>query len=193
MLDDPSVGWEDIARKFATIRSDAGTDVVKRWSKHIRPAGTIVDIGCGTGEPISTALAAEGFDVYGIDPSPTMLAAFRRNLPGGQTACEAAENSRFFDLRFDGAVAVGVMFLLPEKSQFAVIERVAKALQPGGHFLFSAPRQLCQWNDTLTGRLSLSLGEERYRRLLAGAGCHLVDGYLDDGSNYYFHAVSASE
>lgn len=192
MIDDPSAGWEAIATTFATTRSDVGTEVVKRWTKYLRPAGTIVDIGCGTGMPISKALVAEGFDVFGIDPSPTLLSAFRRNLPGAEAACEAAEISRFFDRKFDAAVAVGLMFLLPEESQRAVIERVGEALRPGGHFLFSAPRQVCQWNDILTGRLSLSLGEERYSQLLAGAGCHLVGGYLDDGSNYYFHAISAS-
>lgn len=178
--------------EFATIRSDVGTNIVKRWSKHLQPAGTIVDIGCGTGVPISKTLAAEGFDVYGIDPSPTLLAAFRRHIPGAKTACEAAEASRFFDRRFDGAVAIGLMFLLPEDNQRVVIERVSQALYPGGHFLFTAPRHACQWNDNLTGRPSLSLGEERYRQLLASAGCRLVGDYVDEGSNYYFHAETAS-
>lgn len=190
MIDDPSAGWEAIATEFATIRSDVGVDVVKSWSGHLRPAGTVVDIGCGTGVPISKTLVAEGFDIYGIDPSPTLLAAFRRHFPGAKTACEAAEVSSFFNRRFDGAVAIGLMFLLPEDSQRAVIERVGQALHPSGHFLFSAPRQTCQWNDTLTGRPSLSLGEEQYRQLLANAGYRFVNGYVDEGSNYYFHAES---
>ncbi|QNA83350.1 class I SAM-dependent methyltransferase [Sphingomonas sp. So64.6b] len=192
MIDDPSAGWEAIATKFAAIRSDVGTDVVKLWLKQLRPAGTVVDIGCGTGMPISKTLIDEGFEVYGIDPSPTLMAVFRRHFPGAKTVCEAAEVSRFFDRRFDGAVAIGLMFLLPEDSQRAVIEHVGQAIHPGGHFLFSAPRQMCQWNDTLTGRPSLSLGEERYQQLLASAGCRVVDSYVDKGSNYYFHAVSDS-
>ena len=192
MIDDPSAGWEDVAATFATIRSTVGSDIVKHWSRHLRPAGTVVDIGCGTGVPISKALVDEGFDVYGIDPSPTLLAAFRKNIPGAKVGCEAAEVSRFFNRRFDGAVAIGLMFLLPEDSQRAVIERVGRALCSDGHFLFSAPRQVCQWNDTLTGRKSLSLGEERYRQLLSDAGCRLVSDYVDEGGNYYFHAVADS-
>lgn len=192
MTNDPSAGWEAIATTFATIRSDVGTDIVKRWSKHLKPTGAIVDIGCGTGVPISKALVDEGFDVYGIDPSPTLLKKFRHYIPGANAICEAAEVSDFFDRQFDGAVAIGVMFLLPEDSQRVLIERVGRALYPGGHFLFTAPRQACQWTDTLTGRLSSSLGEERYRKVLAGAGVSLVGGYVDEGANYYFHAVSTS-
>lgn len=192
MNDDPSTGWEVVATTFADVRSGVGADIVTTWSKCLRPGGSIVDIGCGTGIPISEALADEGFALYGIDPSPTLLAAFRRNIPGARAVCEAAEVSGFFDRRFDGAVAVGLMFLLPEDSQRAVIERAGRALHPGGHFLFSAPRRPCQWNDSLTGRPSLSLGQERYCQLLIGAGCRLIGGYADDGANYYFHAVSDS-
>jgi 2-polyprenyl-3-methyl-5-hydroxy-6-metoxy-1,4-benzoquinol methylase len=192
MSDDPSTGWEAIATTFATIRSDAGADIVRRWATSLRPAATVLDIGCGTGLPIAKALADDGFKVYGIDPSPTLLAAFRRHIAGAQALCEAAEKSRFFDRRFDGVVAVGVLFLLPEDSQRIVIERVGQALYPRGHFLFSAPRQSCEWIDSLTGRLSVSLGEERYTQLLASAGFSLADTCVDEGSNNYFHAVLAS-
>jgi len=192
MSDDPSTGWEAIATTFATIRSDAGADIVRRWATSLRPAATVLDIGCGTGLPIAKALADDGFEVYGIDPSPTLLTAFRRHIAGAQALCEAAEQSRFFDRRFDGVVAVGVMFLLPEDSQRIVIERVGQALYPGGHFLFSAPLQSCEWFDSLTGRRSVSLGEERYTQLLTSAGFRLAGTCFDEGSNNYFHAVLTS-
>ena len=171
MNDDPSGGWEAVAAKFSAMRSDVGADVVKRWSRRVRPGGSILDIGCGAGRPIATTLLDEGFDLYGIDPSPTLLAAFRRNLPGAEAACEAAEVSRLFDRRFDGAVAIGVMFLLSKDGQRAVIERVGRALTPGGHFLFSAPRQPCCWKDTLTGRLSLSLARSDTVDCSSARGC----------------------
>lgn len=96
-------------------------------------------------------LARAGLAVSGIDPSPTLLAAFRHALPDAPAACEAAEDSGYFGRHFDGAVAVGLLFLLPPVTQAAVIDRVAAALRPGGRFLFSAPRIACRWSDTLTG------------------------------------------
>ncbi|WP_232307978.1 class I SAM-dependent methyltransferase [Sphingomonas hankookensis] len=149
----------------------------------------MVDIGCGSGRPIALALADAGFAVSGIDPSPTLLAAFRRALPDAPAACETAEASDYFGRRFDGAVAIGLLFLLPPATQAMVVGRVAQVLRPGGRFLFSAPAAACRWTDTLTGRESRSLGEAGYRVVLGEVGLRLVGEYEDGGGNHYFAAV----
>lgn len=189
-MTDPSNGWEAVADRFAAMRSDVGADIVRRWSTCLPPGGSVIDIGCGTGDPIARTLADAGFAVSGIDPSPTLLATFRRTLPHAPAACEAAEDSSYFGQRFDGAVAIGLLFLLPADTQRAMIARVAAALRPEGHFLFSAPRIACSWHDTLTGRRSQSLGEEAYRTLLARHGLHLMAGITDAGGNHYFTATA---
>ncbi len=188
--DDASAGWDAVADRFAALRSDVGTDIVLHWSRHLPRGGAVLDIGCGTGVPIGACLAAEGFTLFGIDPAPRMIAAFRDNVPEATAACEPAETSRFFDRRFDGVVAVGILFLLPEAAQAAVIARVARALCPAGRFLFSAPRERCSWQDSLTGRRSQSLGEAAYGKLLRAAGCEIVGCHRDGGGNDYFDAVA---
>ncbi|WP_267434810.1 class I SAM-dependent methyltransferase [Sphingomonas sp. GM_Shp_1] len=187
-MSDPSLGWEGVAERFAALRSGIGVDVVLRWAGHVRPGGAIVDIGCGTGFPIGRALSDAGFRMFGIDPSPTLLAAYRRNVPGALAAEEGVEVSRFFDRRFDGAVMVGLLFLLTEERQRQVLTRIADILHPGGQLLFSAPEQPCQWTDSLTGRVSRSLGLSEYRRILTEIGCPLVERYSDEGGNHYCHA-----
>ncbi len=188
-MTDPTRGWEAVADRFAAIRSNVGADVVRRWAADLPPGARVVDIGCGNGRPVALALAGAGLAVSGIDPSPTLLAAFRRALPDAPAACETAEDGSYFGRRFDGAVAIGLLFLLPPATQAMVIGRVAQALRPGGRFLFSAPRIACRWTDTLTGQESRSLGEAGYHRLLDAAGLRLVEGYDDDGGNHYFSAV----
>ncbi|MET3725480.1 class I SAM-dependent methyltransferase [Sphingomonas trueperi] len=187
--DDASAGWDAVADRFAALRSDVGTDIVLRWSRQLPRGDAVLDIGCGTGVPIGTCLAAQGFALFGIDPAPRMIAAFRANLPEATAACEPAETSRFFDRRFDGVVAIGMLFLLPEAAQAAVIGRVARVLHPGGRFLFSAPRERCDWEDSLTGRRSRSLGEEAYGALLDAAGLKMVGCHRDEGYNDYFDAA----
>ena len=188
MIDDPSGGWEAIASHFIAGRSDIGRGVVRQWAKSLRPGGDVVDIGCGSGVPVSLTLVQEGLVIFGIDASPTLLAAFRRRFPGAHAACEAAQSSTFFGREFDGAIAVGLMFLLSEDDQRTVIDSVGRALKPGGRFLFSSPRIPCEWNDAQTGRHSLSLGEAKYRELLAEAGMRLMNTYVDEGENHYFDA-----
>lgn len=189
---DPSNGYEGIAGRYLAARSDIGVEVVRDWARTLPLGSSILDIGCGSGWPVATTLAATGHRVAGIDPSPTLLAAFRRALPDANTACEAAEDSRFFGRRFDGAVAVGLLFLLPEAAQAALIARVGRALYPGGGFLFTAPRIAATWRDMLTGRVSRSLGEGAYRALLAGAGFHPPRIIADTGGNDWFTAVAGS-
>lgn len=193
MNGDASRGWESIAADFARLRSGIGAQAVQQWAACLPPGANIVDIGCGTGVPIARALADMGFTVYGIDPSPTLLAAFRRNLPGAPAACEPAETSGFFNRRFDAAVMIGVIFLLPETDQAALIGRIGQVLAPGGHFLFSAPHQACSWMDSLTGRQSFSPGAVRYQNWLAAAGLSLHGSFIDAGANNYFHARSTAQ
>ncbi|MBU2167434.1 MAG: class I SAM-dependent methyltransferase [Alphaproteobacteria bacterium] len=191
MTSDPSHGWDAVAQAFMAARSDTGADVVRRWASHLPPGGAVVDLGCGFGEPVTRTLIKAGLAVWGVDASPTLVAEYRRRFPDCPVACEAAEASELFGRSFDGAVAVGLLFLLPEADQRRLIARVAGALTSGGRFLFSAPRQECAWDDMLTGRPSRSLGEAAYREALEAVGLTLVGQRTDPGGNHYFDAVKA--
>ncbi|WP_349363843.1 MAG: class I SAM-dependent methyltransferase [Roseitalea porphyridii] len=190
MIDDTSNGYEAVADAFVAARSGSttGLAIIRQWAASLPAGGTVIDIGCGSGEPVTAALLDAGLTVSALDASPALVEAFRRRFPDVEVACEPAERSRFFGRRFDGAVAVGLMFLLPEHAQRTLIGNVAGALKPGGRFLFTAPRQVCAWDDVLTGRRSASLGAEEYVRILDEAGLHLVAEHVDEGENHYFEA-----
>lgn len=146
----------------------------------------MLDLGCGSGVPVSAVLREAGLTVYGLDASPSMVAAYRRRFPGARIACEAVEDSRFFDRSFDGVVGVGLLFLLPGDAQRKLIRKVAAVLNLGGSFLFSAPAQVCEWDDMLTGRPSRSLGKAAYEAEALEVGLSLVGEHQDEGENHYF-------
>lgn len=126
-------------------RSNVGAQLVRYWARdNLPPSGCVIDVGCGSGLPITQVLIEEGFEVFGIDASPTLIAAFGRRFPDAQSACEAAQHSAFFHRKFDAAISIGLLILLTEDVQREVICRVANALEPGGRFLFSAPREVCE-------------------------------------------------
>ena len=185
---DASNGYEAVASAFIRQRelSNIGVETVRKWARSLPRGGAILDLGCGSGAPIATMLADEGFVVYGVDASASLLAAFQCRLPQAQAACEAIENSRFFARTFDGVIAVGVMFLLSAEAQRALIQKIAAALNPEGRLLFTSPTQLCSWNDLLTGRQSQSLGAEAYKALCVAAGLSLIGEYEDEGQNHYY-------
>ena len=188
---DTSNGYDSIAADFATIRgkSGIGASSVRTWARTFPPKSTILDLGCGTGIPVSKTLMEEGMNVYGIDASPSLVNMFRENFPGVPVACEAAEDSSFFNRKFDGIVAWGLIFLLPKDAQAKVIQKAADALKPGGKLLFTAPLQQTEWNDVLTGMLSRSLGTDGYREILTASGLALIEEFEDEGENHYYNAL----
>lgn len=190
---DPSHGYDALADQFGAARNpEIGVATVRVWARGLLRGGAVLDLGCGNGIPISRTLIEEGMSVSGVDASPAMVAAFRANFPGVPVACEPAEASTFFGRRFDGIIAWGLIFLLPEDAQVAVIRQAAAALEEGGSLLFTAPKIACTWNDLMTGRPSRSLGDPAYRAHLAAAGLTVVGEHRDEGDNDYLESRRAS-
>ena len=185
---DRSSRYEEVAKSFAARRgaSAVGLGTIQRWATQLPAGARVLDLGCGSGEPIAVELNRLGCRVAGIDASPTLIAAFHRRLSDAPWACEAVEDSRFFGSTFDAILAVGLLFLLPETAQKTLIGKVGDALEPDGHFLFTAPREACEWVDVLTGRKSVSLGAGGYKRLLHRSGLDVVESHVDEGENHYF-------
>lgn len=188
MTADASNRWEAVADAFMAVRRPIGVDVVRAWAAELASGAAILDVGAGSGAPLAEALVADGFQVFAVEPSPTLAAAFRARLPTARVACEAAEASRFFDRTFDAAIAIGLLFLLPTETQRVVISRISAVLRPGGSFLFSAPAEPCAWTDSLTGRASVSLGMDVYAAILAENGLSVIGHTVDDGANDYIAA-----
>ena len=194
-IPDKSNGYEEIAPIYIAGRgqnvSGIGASVVIDWSKLLPESAAVLDLGCGTGVPISKALIDRGFNVYGVDASASMIAAFRARFPTIPVECAAVEDSNFFGRTFDAVVAWGLFFLLDAEVQRRLIAKVAAVLPNGVGLLFTSPSQSCSWADAMTGRTSISLGLDAYRNALEAEGMSLVGTHRDDGDNHYYFARKA--
>ncbi len=187
--DDPSHGYEAAAADYAVRRSpQIGAEEVARWAASLPAGAEVLDAGCGTGVPLTKTLIDAGLDVWALDASPSMVAAFRSNFPGVPVVCETVERSDLFARRFDAAIAWGLLFLLEPEEQAAAIRNLAQALRPAGRLLFTSPAAACEWTDVLTRKRSVSLGREAYRELLSSAGLILGAEYEDQGGNHYYES-----
>ncbi|HJQ26101.1 MAG TPA: class I SAM-dependent methyltransferase [Blastocatellia bacterium] len=193
-MTDRSNGYEGIAVEFLAGRGRApstaiGARVVRDWARTLPPGATVIDLGCGSGLPITRVLVEAGLNVYAIDAAPSLVQAFRNNLPDVPVTCEPVEDSLFFERMFDGVIAWGLIFLLPAEAQRRLIQRVATLLMPGGRLLFTSCAEPFVWNDAMTGLESRSLGAVEYRRALSSVGLSLIREYEDEGENHYFDAL----
>jgi 2-polyprenyl-3-methyl-5-hydroxy-6-metoxy-1,4-benzoquinol methylase len=189
---DKSNGYERIAPIFISGRGQnhvgVGARVVAEWSQVLPVGATVLDLGCGPGVPISATLIERGFNVYGVDSSASMVAAFQTRFPTTPVQCAAVEDSDFFGRSFTGVVAWGLFFLLEAETQRQLIAKVAAFLPSGGRLLFTAPSEACCWFDAMTGQTSISLGLDEYRNAIEARGMSLVGTQRDEGENNYYFA-----
>ncbi len=85
----------------------------------------VLDVGCGTGTLTAALAERAGAKVWGIDPTPEMLAVARAKAPrGAGFKLAAAEALPFTDRWFQRAVMTLVVHLVDRPRAFAEIRRV---------------------------------------------------------------------
>ena len=198
MSTDSSNGYEGIADIFIarrgkrpTVGDAIGAATVRRWAEALPRGATVLDLGCGPGEPSTRILREAGLETFAVDASPKMVAAFRERFPAVPVECNSVEASNFFGRQFDGVLAWGLMFLLEPAAQAKVIDKVSHALKPHGRFLFTAHTEPLEWLDAMTGLPSRSLGAVTYERLLREAGLVWIAEAQDEGENHYYFVEKA--
>lgn len=188
-----SSGYEAVSEDFllwrGRSRSGIGVQEVRDWARTLPRGSSVVDLGCGPGFPITSALVDEGLDVFAVDAAPSFVAAFQKNLPGTPVLCEAVQESRIFGRMFDAVLAWGLIFLLKAEDQHRLIRRFSEVLAPNGRLLFTSPATPVVWNDVMTGMESVSLGSAAYRRLLEEVGISVDREFEDIGGNHYYDAI----
>lgn len=183
--------YDLIADGYATDRDrHIGVSEVTAFAATLRRGARVLEIGCGTGIPLTRALLEGGCEVVAIDSSAEMIARFRWNLPQTPAHVASILACDFPPATFDGALAWGVLFHLSATDQARAIASVATVLTPGGRFLFTAGGD----EGTTEGRMHgvtfryTSLSVEGYRGLLRDNGLTLLDTHADRAQNTYYLA-----
>lgn len=143
--DEPEPGEEyaSYAEVYDLLFDDLDKDVafyLDAARKHLPPAGTILELGVGTGRQTRRLLEA-GYDVVGIDPSEPMLRRAAERLasyaPRGRLVQANAQAMRL-GRQFALAIAPYgmVAHLHDDQERLAVFRNVHEHLQPGGVFVF---------------------------------------------------------
>lgn len=147
----------------------------------VRPGGRVLDIGCGSGEPIARYLVESGRRVTGVDTSPTLLALCRERFTDEEWI---HADMRGLDLgrRFEGLVAFDSFFHLAPDDQRRMFPRFARHAAPGAALLFTSGPAHGEAIGTCGGEplYHASLDPAEYRALLAGNGFAVVAHRAED-------------
>ena len=99
--------------------------------------GSLLDLGCGAGEPVARYFIDQGWDVTGVDFSQRMLQLAFKYVPEMRTI-----NSDMLDVDFDvnqfnAITATYSLFHIPATAHAVLFEKMHRWLCPGGGALFT--------------------------------------------------------
>jgi 2-polyprenyl-3-methyl-5-hydroxy-6-metoxy-1,4-benzoquinol methylase len=167
--------------------ADRGTAIgheaawIARFLALLPPCGAVLDIGCGSGAPIGTALAAAGHVLTGIDAAAPLLDLARARLPAARWI-EGDMRAMALGCTFDGLLAWDSLFHLAQDDQRAMFARFAAHAAPGAALMFtSGPDQGVAIGAYAGEQLfHASLAASEYRALLAAREFDVLDHVAQD-------------
>jgi 2-polyprenyl-3-methyl-5-hydroxy-6-metoxy-1,4-benzoquinol methylase len=157
------VNWFDDARTKTLMESEYLNLIVNS----VPAGGSILDLGCGTGEPIAKFFIAKGFKVTGVDGSQKMIELCKKRFPSERWIISDMRDINL-NQRFDVVLAWHSFFHLDPDGQRKMFRLFDAHIKRGGILAFtSGVKEDEGWSDNGGQQLyHASLSTNEYEKLL---------------------------
>ena len=196
--------YDLIAEQWHTNkRADGYIEHVLRYVDRVLeglPAGAkVLDLGCGTGEPVAKYVVERGFRITGVDESAEMLKFARQIVPEAELIHADMASVEFLDT-FDAAVAWDSMFHVERRHHAAIYRKLAAALRTDARLLLSVGGSAPAEDNAVEGFTSEMYGQTFYysgfdpvvtREIIEESGFEIELWEVDDPSSRGHVAVIA--
>lgn len=156
---------------------------LERFCALLPAAPSVLDIGCGMGEPIARHLIERGCAVTGVDSSEPLIGLCRERFPE-QSWQVADMRDLALGRRFDGLIAWDSFFHLRHDDQRLMFPLFRQHAADGAALLFTSGPGHGEAIGTFEGEplYHASLAPEDYRRLLGENGFVVIDHVVEDAT-----------
>jgi ubiquinone/menaquinone biosynthesis C-methylase UbiE len=160
------VEWFDNARTKTLMESK----YLHLILQYLPPGGSILDLGCGTGEPIAQFFIHKDFKITGVDGSQKMIALCKKRFPTEEWIVSDMRQINF-SRQFDAILAWHSFFHLDHDSQRNMFKLFEKHIKPGGILAFTSGEEEGEiWSDNGGQELyHASLNTSEYESLLTSS------------------------
>ena len=177
--------YDAIAERYAAWTGDTLTGARKRYVEFLQgetpPGAPVLDLGCGTGVPITRALAAQ-YRVTGVDSSARSIELARQNVPNATFLQADMARVEFPPGSFATVISSYAIIHVPRAEHATLLHRIAEWLQPVGLLIatMGAMESEGMEEDWLGAPMYWShFDAETNQRLVANAGLEIVEATLD--------------
>jgi SAM-dependent methyltransferase len=188
MASEEAAGIIDLYQRKAQdwIESRARSSLFEKpWLDRFRallpPAGPVLDLGCGSAEPMARYLIELGHAVAGVDSSPAMIDACRRHFPA-QEWLVADMRKLSLQRQFSGILAWDSFFHLCHDDQRQMFPVFRAHAAPNAALMFTSGPADGEAIGSFGGEplYHASLDAAEYRSLLDRNGFRVVAHVVED-------------
>lgn len=142
-FDRAAATYDDVA----SLQREMADCLLKRIPGMAR--GTMVDLGCGTGDTLAKLADQTSLELTGVDLSAAMLEHARTKVPTATLLKADLQHLPFEDAAFDWAVSNAALQWCDATTALTEMFRI---LRPGGRLLLTTfgPATLHQWRDAMS-------------------------------------------
>ncbi|MDF1750764.1 MAG: methyltransferase domain-containing protein [Alphaproteobacteria bacterium] len=154
---------------------------LNRFTCDLAKGASVLDLGCGAGDPIAFHLMDRGFIVTGIDASTKMIALAQQRRPDGDWRVEDMRNL-VVKGPYDGIIGWNSFFHLTRAEQRALLPQLTAMLTLGGKLMLtvgpSDGEEIGQVGDAAIYHASLA--PEEYKATLAADNVNIIEFVVED-------------
>ncbi|MGJ7549838.1 class I SAM-dependent DNA methyltransferase [Pseudomonas alloputida] len=171
------------ASTWDRLRGDDLTDHkwIERFQALLQPSDVVLDLGCGSGQPVARFLIEAGLSLVGVDASTKMLAMCRARF-SEQQWIHADMRTLQVDRQFAGILAWNSFFHLKPDDQRRMFPVFQKHAAPGAYLMFTSGPSHGEALGEFEGETlyHASLDPHEYISLLQKHGFVVLDHIVED-------------
>ncbi|WFE89823.1 class I SAM-dependent methyltransferase [Roseibium porphyridii] len=177
----------DVYRRHANTWTNLrGTDMperkwINRFVSVMPEAPSVLDLGCGSGEPIGRHLVDMSCKVTGIDAAPELIEIAKKRVPEANWLLADMRDFRL-DLKFHGILAWNSLFHLSPDEQSHMFSTFKQHALPGTALMFTSGPARGEVMGELGGDplYHSSLSTKQYANLLKLNGFDVIAHVIED-------------
>lgn len=147
----------------------------------IKPQSYILDLGCGSGDPIDIELIKHGHLVVGLDISPVQIELAKKNCPTGSFSVRDIQTLLPKEFEADCVVSFYTFFHIAKEKQLKLLKTVNTFLPIGGLFLLTmGDTDFEGYHELYEAKMwSSQYGPQKNAQLLTEAGFEILINTID--------------